>query len=291
MRLQFRWVVCLSACLLAAAPAAAQSPLLSTLPNGVQASKGRVAVEVTALTDSILRVRVARGGQYPENASWAVPAEFRAQNVAVQRVPDGFSTGTIAAHLDPATLRLTVNRPRRQGDRRRRRRTDPPRRRRLHAAQSAADRRTYFRHGRQDRRRSTGAATTLRRLEHRRVSASRPPPTRSTSRSPSSSAVGGEGGSYGLFLDNTLAHRVRFRPPRGRSRLRSAAPDGPIDYYVIAGPDHGGGRPPLYRPDRQGAAAAAMGARLPAVALQLHERRRSARASPRDCARSACRPT
>ena len=94
-------------------------------------------------------------------------------------------------------------------------------------------------------------------------------------------ATGGEGGAYGLFLDNTLAQLVRFRPSRrrhDRDRRRRRA-DRLLRHRRA---DRSRRRAPLYRPDRQGADAAALVARFPAVALQLHERR------PR-CARSRSR--
>ena len=95
---------CLFACPLAIpAPVVAQT--LAARPDGIQATNGGIAVDVTALTDLILRVRIARDGRYPENASWAVPAAVRAQRVAVQPTADGFTTSAVAVHLDPATLR------------------------------------------------------------------------------------------------------------------------------------------------------------------------------------------
>ena len=36
-------------------------------------------MRITALTDSIVRVRIARDGKFPEDASWAVPAAVRRQ--------------------------------------------------------------------------------------------------------------------------------------------------------------------------------------------------------------------
>ena len=130
---------------------------------------------------------------------------------------------------------------------------------------------------------------TLRRLEHRRVRvrSATDPIYKSI---PFFIGTGGAGGSYGLFLDNTWRTWFDFGH-RDAERIEIGAPDGPIDYYLIAGPTVRRRRAPLYRPDRQAAAAAAVGARLPAVALELHERRRGARRSPRACAPTASRPT
>ena len=69
----------LAAFVLAAAsvalPAAAKP--ITHLANGIEASNGVARTEVTAITDSILRVRIARGGKFGEDASWAVPAARR----------------------------------------------------------------------------------------------------------------------------------------------------------------------------------------------------------------------
>ena len=65
-----------------------------------------------------------------------------------------------------------------------------------------------------------------------------------------------------------LAQLVRFRPPQDVARLRRRRrPDRLLHHRR---PDRRRRRAPLHRSDRQGAAAAALGARLPAVALQLH---------------------
>ena len=53
------------------------------LPNGIEAANGSAKIQVTALTDSILRVRIGKGGAFAENASWAVPAAVRKQSAPV----------------------------------------------------------------------------------------------------------------------------------------------------------------------------------------------------------------
>ena len=78
------------------------------LANGIAASNGSTRMQVTALTDSIVRVRVSRSGSLPEDASWAVPFAVRRESVAVTATPDGFKTKSIALHLDPASLQLSV---------------------------------------------------------------------------------------------------------------------------------------------------------------------------------------
>ncbi len=100
----------------------------------------------------------------------------------------------------------------------------------------------------------------------------------------------GTGGAYGLFLDNTLAKLVRFRPSR-RKHARNLGGWRTDRLLHHRRPDRRRCRPPLHRPDWQGAAAAALGTGLPAVALQLHERRPRSATLPSGCARTASRPT
>jgi len=78
------------------------------LANGIEAANGSARTRVTALTDSIVRVRVARGGNFGEDASWAVPAPVRRGSVRVSATADGFRTNAITVHLDRATLQLTL---------------------------------------------------------------------------------------------------------------------------------------------------------------------------------------
>ena len=88
-----------------AAPAVTHA---TPLPNGVEVSNGSTSIVVTAVSDSIVRVRIAHGRGFGENASWAVPADVRRLSVAVQPTADGFRTAAVAVHVDPRTLRLNV---------------------------------------------------------------------------------------------------------------------------------------------------------------------------------------
>src|SRR4029078_11632327 len=90
-------------------PASAQA--LKALPNGADVGNATATLRVTALTDGIVRVRIARGGAFAEDASWAVPRDVRMKSVAVRATADGFATGAMAVHIDPATLGLTVTDP------------------------------------------------------------------------------------------------------------------------------------------------------------------------------------
>ncbi|RST29859.1 DUF4968 domain-containing protein [Sphingomonas ginkgonis] len=213
--------------------ASSASAAIRALPNGAEADQGPARVRVTALSDEILRVRFARDGRWSEDASWAVPADVRARKVAVTPTADGFSTGTVTVRIDPQTLGLTL----------------------------------FDRQGRlisQDLgqgARFDGASFTLRKAmpigEHiwgmgdktgsldRRggtfvnwntdafgFSPGQDPIYKSI---PFYIADGGTGGAYGLFLDNTFRTAFDFGHKR-ENEIEISAPDGPADYYLIAGP-------------------------------------------------------
>jgi alpha-glucosidase len=95
------------ACALATMPVPALASA-KPLPAGIEANNGSIAIRVIALTDSILRIRVARGSGFPEDASWAVPVAVRRNGVDVRPTSDGFETNAVAVHLDARTLRLTI---------------------------------------------------------------------------------------------------------------------------------------------------------------------------------------
>src|SRR3954451_15810389 len=213
-----------------AAPAFAQT---RPLPSGVEVSRGSASVVVTALTDSILRVRVSHGFGFGEDASWAVPTDVRRRSVPVQPLPDGFRTAAVAVHVDPKTLQLVVSD--------------------LQGRTIVADT--------PDAMRFEGRGFTLRKSlpigEHIYGLGDKTGPldrrggtfvdwnTDAFGFAPSSDpiyksipfyiGVGEGGASYGLFLDNSW--RVGFDfGHRDAAAIEISAPDGPIDYYVIAGP-------------------------------------------------------
>ncbi len=275
-----------TALLLAAGLAALSAPALSQtapvpppppatpLSNGAELSNGSATIRVTALTDTILRIRIARGA-FPEDASWAVPAEVRRKSVQVEPLAYGFQTGALMVNIDPKTLRLTVNdldgklvhadaaQPLSFGEKGFTLRKTMPVGERYYGM---GDKTGPF-----DRR---GASYVNWNTDAWGFERGTDPIYKSI---PFFVSAGGAGGAYGLFLDNTLPHRVRLRPPQlrparnlGRRRTDRLLPD--------RRPDGAGRRAPLHRPDGQAAAAAALVARLPAVALQLHDRRRGSRA-------------
>jgi alpha-glucosidase len=224
-----------------AVPSSAQPisvPAVATarLPNGIEMVAGRTRLQVTALTDSIVRIRIAKDGQFPEDASWAVPASVRRQRVAVSATTDGFETKAVAVHLDRSTLGLSV--------------TD------LRGKTIVADA--------PDGLRFEGRGFTLRKMlpidQHIYALGDKTGPldrrgstfvdwnTDAFGFAPSSDpiyksipfyiATDSSGRSYGLFLDNSWRSAFDFGH-KDASAIEMSAPDGPIDYYVIAGPSAG----------------------------------------------------
>jgi alpha-glucosidase len=212
---------------------AATASAVKALPNGVEASNSATSIRVTALTDSILRVRIAPGGHFPEDASWAVPHDVRGKSVPVRTAADGFTTGAVAVHLEPATLGLRVTDL--QGKTIVADLSDAVRLdgRGFHLRKAMPIDEHYFgmgdKTGLLDRR---GYTFTNWNTDFFGFSPSSDPIYKSI---PFYIGVGGAGGSYGLFLDNTWRSTFDFGHAR-EGTLEISSVDGPIDYYLIAGP-------------------------------------------------------
>jgi alpha-glucosidase len=220
-----------------ASPAFSQAPArpvnsASALQHGMEVTNGSETIRVTALTDSILRVRVARGA-FPEDASWAVPTDVRRKSVQVEPLARGFQTGALVISIDPVTLRLTVND--RQG-------------KLIHAdaAQplSFGDKGFTLRKAMPVGERYYGLGDKTGPFDRRGASyvnwntdawgfeRGTDPIYKSI---PFYVSMGGAGGAYGLFLDNTFRSGFDFGH-RNYDQLEISADGGPIDYYIIAGP-------------------------------------------------------
>jgi alpha-glucosidase len=226
-----RLPILLAALSLAAAPVTAQKS--QPLANGIEAANATATMRVTALTDNILRVRIARGGAFPEDASWAVPHDIRMRSAPVRAAADGFTTGALVVHVDPVTLGLMV--------------TD------LQGKTIVADA--------PDALRFDGRGFRLRKVlpidQHifalgdktgaldRRGGTFVDWNTDAFGFAPWTDPIyksipfyiGSDSGgrAYGLFLDNSWRSTFDFGH-RDASAIEMSAPDGPIDYYVIAGP-------------------------------------------------------
>lgn len=88
-------------------PCAAQ-PLL----DGVRLRCANAVMQLTALSEDVLRVRIGRGNALPEDASWAVLAATRRASTQVQPEGEdghaGFSTQGFRVRVDLSSLGLTV---------------------------------------------------------------------------------------------------------------------------------------------------------------------------------------
>jgi len=226
--------ILIAAMLVGAVPARAQG--LSPVTGGVEARNAAATLRVTALTDSILRVRITRGGQFPEDASWAVPEEVRRKSVAVSQTKDGFRTGGVVVHINAAALGLTVTDS--DGHVIVQDQRDPLRfvdrgftlRKAMEAGESyyaLGDKTGPF-----NRR---GASYVNWNTDAWGFDRGTDPIYKSIA---FTIASGGAGGAYGLFLDNTFRSAFDFGH-RDDGTLEISADGGPIDYYIIAGPTVG----------------------------------------------------
>ena len=215
-------------------PAPAGLPSAIQRADGIEARSGRLVLRASALTDDILRVRVGRDGNLPEDASWAVPRAIRERHVAVTPVSNGFATRTLRVIVDPATLKLTV--------------TDLSGKPIVVDADDpiSFDGRTFTLrkalppgehiYGLGDK---TGG--TLDRRSKSYVDWNTDAYGFDSSSDPIYKSIpffissGGPGGSYGILLDNSWRTFFDFAH-RAPNILSMGGPDGPIDYYIIAGP-------------------------------------------------------
>jgi alpha-glucosidase len=212
-----------------AAPAAAVTPTR----DGVEVRQDGAVLRVTALSDTTLRVRIARDGRFAEDGSWAVPATVRAHSITVQATPDGFATAALAVHVAP-DLALTVTDL--QGRPIVADAADP-----LHGDGRGFTLRKQLPQGEHIFALGDKTGGSLDRRGQSYVDWNTDAYAFSSSTDPIYKSIpfyigtGGPGGSYGLLLDNTW--RTWFDFGHREADVTSfGAPDGPIDYYIIAGP-------------------------------------------------------
>jgi alpha-glucosidase len=80
---------------------------LTPMPAAITMTSNGVTMEVTALRDDVLRVRMWKGDAGPEDASWAVLPAARSSRTAVVAEPHGFATKTLRVTVDDQLL-LTI---------------------------------------------------------------------------------------------------------------------------------------------------------------------------------------
>ena len=82
------------------------------IQNGIEIHAGAAVMQITALRDDVLRVRVGPSGQLPEDASWAVLPAARTASVAVKAENSfstvGFRTAKLRVSVRKDPLELTV---------------------------------------------------------------------------------------------------------------------------------------------------------------------------------------
>lgn len=84
----------------------------SSLPNGLDLRDGEARMQIVALRQDVVRIRVSRSRDLPEDASWAVLKEARQSTVAVTSdntsTTVGFRTQALRVSVNRQTFALTV---------------------------------------------------------------------------------------------------------------------------------------------------------------------------------------
>jgi alpha-glucosidase len=82
------------------------------LENGIEIHSGQAVMQITALRQNVLRVRIGAQGILPEDASWAVLPVARSERVPVSvdedRVSVGFHTSALQVKIERASMRLRI---------------------------------------------------------------------------------------------------------------------------------------------------------------------------------------
>ncbi|RXH57306.1 Alpha-glucosidase [Granulicella sibirica] len=108
MRSSFRFNGFFSAALFLGSLVPVFSQQVTASAHGVQAVDQGMTMQVTALREDVLRVRIWRGGTKPEDASWAVLPKARTSAVDVSATASGFHTQKLRVEIG-AGLKLTVS--------------------------------------------------------------------------------------------------------------------------------------------------------------------------------------
>jgi alpha-glucosidase len=85
----------------------------SPLPNGIDLRDGDARMQIVALREDVVRIRVSRSQEFAEDASWAVLKEARQSRVAVTsyNAPGaiGFQTHVLQVSINRQTFALTIS--------------------------------------------------------------------------------------------------------------------------------------------------------------------------------------
>jgi alpha-glucosidase len=244
--------VCVLTGLMASAPALRAEPE----SHSARAHDDGLQMEVTALNEDVLRVRISPRDKTAEDASWVVPTELRARTLNIRPTQSAgvteFRTEHLNVRIESAPLRLTV-----ADSNGHLISADAPERAVEIAGETFTLRKRlpeaehYFglgdKTGPLDRRGETFVNWNS---DSYGFGESTDPIYKSI---PFFMGVGGPAGSYGIFLDNTFRTWFDFGHKEPQT-LAFGSPGGPIDYYLIYGPSTSQvieryteltGRPPL----------------------------------------------
>ena len=82
------------------------------LATGIRVTSGKAIIEITALRDDVVRIRVGPNGQLAEDASWAVLPASRTATVGITAASDadsvGFTTKLLRVEVERKTSRVVV---------------------------------------------------------------------------------------------------------------------------------------------------------------------------------------
>ncbi|MBP2277914.1 MULTISPECIES: TIM-barrel domain-containing protein [Sphingomonas] len=214
-----------------AATATPQAAVLTAQRDGVEVTAGALKMRLIALADGVVRVRIARDGAYPEDASWAVLPEQRKARATVTATADGFTTASLRVRIGAGGAITFETRDGKVIS--------------ADAAPVAIDGKSFTlrkslpitehfyglgdKTGGLDRR---GKEFVDWNTDAFGFTSADDPIYKSI---PFFLSTGAPGGSYGILLDNTYRTWFDFGH-RDADTLTFGGPDGPIDYYFVAGP-------------------------------------------------------
>jgi alpha-glucosidase len=85
---------------------------VTALPNGIDIRDGQARMQITALRDDVLRIRISHTEQLPEDASWAVLEKARHSTTSVAQENSettvGFATRDLRIAIERNTGKLTI---------------------------------------------------------------------------------------------------------------------------------------------------------------------------------------
>src|ERR1700678_4855588 len=85
----------------------------TALPNGIDLRDGNARMQILALREDVVRIRVSRSDQFAEDASWAVLEQARQNRVAVSPAETaeavGFQTKVLRLSINRQTFALTIS--------------------------------------------------------------------------------------------------------------------------------------------------------------------------------------